>query len=149
MSLEIDEEDGGAGTAAAKVMSVSGSGKRVRYARQLMGRHNDTDVHVAATATATVAKDEGREALEAARRAVAAEANEAGETPLVAAAERGYLEVVMELLRHLDSKGVAAKNRPGYDALHVAAREGHHGEMTHLELSVAVCVSVCVLNLEL
>ncbi|KAM3333574.1 hypothetical protein ACQJBY_028577 [Aegilops geniculata] len=120
-------------------MSVSLSGKRGRYVRQVTGRHNDTDLHVAARAgdaaalrraldeaAVVVAVGEGGEQLEAVRRAVAAEANEAGETPLLAAAEKGHLEVVVELLRHLDSQGVAAKNRSGYDALHVAAREGHH-----------------------
>ncbi|KAI5020527.1 hypothetical protein ZWY2020_045415 [Hordeum vulgare] len=74
-----------------------------------------------------VAAGEPGEGLEAVRRAMAAEANEVGETPLLAAAEKGHLEVVVELLRHLDVQGVAAKNRSGYDALHVAAREAHHG----------------------
>lgn len=126
----------------AKVMSMSGSGKRGRYVRQVTGRHNDTDLHVAARAgdaaalryaledaAVVAATGEGGEELEAVRRAVAAEANEAGETPLVAAAERGHLEVVVELLRHLDAESIATKNRSGYDALHVAAREGHHGEI--------------------
>ncbi|KAK3165898.1 hypothetical protein QOZ80_1AG0039100 [Eleusine coracana subsp. coracana] len=144
MSPEIQEEcseDGASTTPSAgtvKVMSVSGSGKRGRYVRQVTGRHNDTDLHVAARggdaaavlcalgeAASAVAAGEGAEGLEAARRAVAAEPNQAGETPLVAAAERGHLEVVVELLRHLDDEGVAVKNRSGYDALHVAAREGH------------------------
>ncbi|KAM0825820.1 hypothetical protein ACQ4PT_069300 [Festuca glaucescens] len=140
MSVEIREE-GGAGTSggAAKAMSASLSGKRGRYVRQVTGRHNDTDLHVAARAgdvtalrralddaAVVVATGEGGEELEAVRRAVAAEANEAGETPLLAAAERGHLGAVVELLRHLDAEGVAAKNRSGYDALHVAAREGHH-----------------------
>jgi ankyrin repeat protein len=136
-------------------MSVSGSGKRGRYVRQVTGRHNDTDIHVAArggdaaalrralsvAAAAVAATGEGPEDLEAARRAVAAEPNEAGETPLVAAAERGHLEVVVELLRHLDAEGLAAKNRSGYDALHVAAREGRHGECQFFSaLSYSWCI---------
>jgi ankyrin repeat protein len=40
---------------------------------------------------------------------VAAEANEAGETPLLAAAERGHLEAVVELLQHLNAEGVASE----------------------------------------
>lgn len=139
----LGAEGGGSGAGMVKVMSMSGSGKRGRYVRQVTGRHNDTDLHVAARggdaaalrcaldeAAVAVATGEGGEELEAARRTVAAEANEAGETPLVAAAEKGHLEVVVELLRHLYAEGVAAKNRSGYDALHVAAREGHHGEMS-------------------
>jgi hypothetical protein len=150
-------EDGGASGArsATKVMSVSGSGKRGRYVRQVTGRHNDTDLHVAArggdaaalrralldAAAAVAATGEAPEDLEAARRAVAAEPNEAGETPLVAAAERGHLGVVVELLRHLDAEGLAAKNRSGYDALHVAAREGRHGEcLSFSALSYNSCI---------
>ena len=84
-----------------------------------------------------------------ARRAVVVEPNEAGETPLIAAAERGHLEVVLELLRHLDAEGVAAKNRSGYDALHVGAREGHHGETLCLILQLRfVCVLVEILSVE-
>ena len=123
--------------------------------RQVTGRHNDTDLHVAArggdaaalrralcvAAAAVAATVEGPEDLEAARRAVAAEPNEAGETPLVAAAERGHLEVVVELLRHLDAEGLSAKNRSGYDALHVAAREGRHGECQSFSaLSYSWCI---------
>ncbi|KAJ1286122.1 hypothetical protein BS78_03G328600 [Paspalum vaginatum] len=155
MSLKIHEEDGGAsGARPAKVMSVSGSGKRRRYVRQVTGRHNDTDLHVAArggdaaglrralreAASAVSVAAEGLEELEEARRAVAAEPNEAGETPLVVAAEKGHLEVVLELLRHLDAEGLAAKNRSGYDAMHVAAREGHHAvvqEMLHRDRMLA------------
>ena len=142
------------GARPAKVMSVSGSGKRGRYVRQVTGRHNDTDLHVAALggdaaalrralheAAAAVATGEGPEELEEARRAVAAEPNEAGETSLVAAAERGHLEVVVELLRHLDAEGLAAKNRSGYDALHVAAREGRHGELLPF---TALCYNSCI-----
>jgi hypothetical protein len=51
----------------------------------------------------------------------------------------------VELLRHLDAEGLTAKNRSGYDALHVAAREGRHGELLScypLERSVTIRVSV-------
>ena len=41
--------------------------------------------------------------LEAVRCDVAAEADEPEETPLLAAAERGQLKVVVELPRHLDA----------------------------------------------
>ena len=94
--------------------------------------HNGTDLHLAAREGDAAAL---RRALDEATRkgrgsaAAAAEADGTGETPLIAAAERGHLEVVVELLRHLDAQGLTAKNRAGYDALHVAAREGHHGEI--------------------
>ncbi|KAI5001798.1 hypothetical protein ZWY2020_026448 [Hordeum vulgare] len=48
--------------------------------------------------------------------------------PLLVAAEKGHLEVVVELLRHLDAHGGPRREEQvGYDALHVADREGHHG----------------------
>ncbi|KAI5001799.1 hypothetical protein ZWY2020_026449 [Hordeum vulgare] len=54
-------------------------------------------------AALVVAAGKVGEGLEAVRCAVAAEANEAGETPLLAAVEKGRLEVVVELLWHLDT----------------------------------------------
>ncbi|KAI4996569.1 hypothetical protein ZWY2020_051489 [Hordeum vulgare] len=77
-------------------------------------------------AALVVAAGEVGEGLEAVRCAVAAEANEAGETPLLAAVEKGRLEVVVELLRHLDAQGVAAEaNEAGKTPLLAAAEKGY------------------------
>ncbi|KAG0464609.1 hypothetical protein HPP92_018773 [Vanilla planifolia] len=51
--------------------------------------------------------------------------NEVGETALLWQ-QRRTLDVVVELLKYTDKEGVTRKNRSGFDALHVAAREGHH-----------------------
>ncbi|KAJ6803563.1 ankyrin repeat-containing protein ITN1-like [Iris pallida] len=59
------------------------------------------------------------------RSAVVNEVNEVGETALFVAADRGFLDVVVELLKYSDREGLRRKNRSGYDVLHVAAREGH------------------------
>ncbi|KAK1256903.1 Ankyrin repeat-containing protein [Acorus gramineus] len=64
------------------------------------------------------------------RLAVVSEVNEVGETPLFIAAERGHLALVEELLKWLDKEGVAKKNRSGFDALHIAVREGHKAGFT-------------------
>uniref|UniRef100_A0ACD5YAS1 Uncharacterized protein n=1 Tax=Avena sativa TaxID=4498 RepID=A0ACD5YAS1_AVESA len=126
MSLEIHEECGG-GSSRSDTQNLTptlGSGIQARH------WHNGTDLHLAARegdgealrrALDEAATDPTRKGGES-----AAAAAEAGETPLIAAAEKGHLEVVVELLRHLDAQGLAAKNRAGYDALHVAARQGHH-----------------------
>uniref|UniRef100_A0ACD5WRN0 Uncharacterized protein n=1 Tax=Avena sativa TaxID=4498 RepID=A0ACD5WRN0_AVESA len=116
MSLEIHEECGGGSRAGTQTL---GSGIQARH------RHNGTDLHLAA-------REGGGEALDEAatepttKGGESAAAAEAGETPLIAAAEKGHLEAVVELLRHVDAQGLTAKNRAGYDALHVAARQGHH-----------------------
>ncbi|OAY83930.1 Ankyrin repeat-containing protein [Ananas comosus] len=139
---------------AAPALVISNSGKRIehqqagrkkKYVKQVTGRHNDTELHVAARrgdaaavrrimegigAQVAAAAEEGAaveaeaEAAEI-REAVADETNEVGDTPLIAAAERGHLEVVVELLKYADGEGVSRKNRSGFDAFHMAAREGH------------------------
>lgn len=50
--------------------------------------------------------------------------NELGETDLFTAAERGYTEVVKELLPYTTKEGLCLKNRSGFDPLHIASREG-------------------------
>lgn len=59
------------------------------------------------------------------RAAVLNEPNEVGETALLIAAEKGFIDVVVELLNHSDKESLARKNKSGFDALHVAAKEGH------------------------
>ncbi|CAA6669350.1 unnamed protein product [Spirodela intermedia] len=59
------------------------------------------------------------------RAAVVSEVNERGETALMIAAEKGYLDAVEELLKDADRDSVARRSISGFDALHVAAKEGH------------------------
>lgn len=120
------------------------SGKK-KYVKQVTGRHNDTELHIAAkrgdlaavrqilreidaqmTGTASGA-DFDAEVAEI-RSAMVNEVNEVDETALFAAAERGFLDVVVELLKYSDRESIARKNRSEYDALHAAAKEGHKGE---------------------
>ncbi|TVU36745.1 hypothetical protein EJB05_18691, partial [Eragrostis curvula] len=127
---QYGEGDDRFGEREAGAVRAAGDGPAQRHRpprrRAGRGRRGGAPRAGRGAAAAAAAAVEGAEGLEEARRAVAAEPNQAGETPLVAAAERGHLEVVVELLRHLDDEGVAVKNRSGYDALHVAAREGQH-----------------------
>lgn len=53
--------------------------------------------------------------------------NELGETVLFTAAEKGFVSVVKELLPYTTSEGIRLKNRSGFDPLHIAASQGHHG----------------------
>ncbi|KAH0462865.1 hypothetical protein IEQ34_010440 [Dendrobium chrysotoxum] len=136
--------------AAAPALVLSNSGKRIdqaagkkKYVKQVTGRHNDTELHLAAqrgdvgavrqilsaidalmTGTSSGA-DFDAEVAEI-RSAIVNEVNEVGETALFVAAEKGHLDVVVELLKYTDKEGVTRKNRSGFDVLHVASREGHH-----------------------
>eukprot|EP00262_Sarcandra_glabra_P014640 TRINITY_DN431_c0_g2_i1.p1 TRINITY_DN431_c0_g2~~TRINITY_DN431_c0_g2_i1.p1 ORF type:complete len:584 (+),score=83.75 TRINITY_DN431_c0_g2_i1:178-1929(+) len=136
-------------TSTAPALVLSNSGKRIdqagkkKYVKQVTGRHNDTELHLAAqrgdlTAvkqilddidaqmTGTLSgKDFDTEVSEI-RSAVVNEVNELGETALYIAAEKGHLDVVNELLKHSSKETVSRKNRLGFDALHIAACEGRH-----------------------
>lgn len=137
--------------AAAPALVLSNSGKRIdqaagkkKYVKQVTGRHNDTELHLAAQRGDVAAVRQVLGAIDALmtgtssgadfdaevaeiRSAMVNEVNEVGETALFVAAEKGHLDVVIELLKYTDKEGATRKNRSGYDVLHVASREGHHG----------------------
>jgi ankyrin repeat protein len=112
-------------------------GSMSKYVRQVTGRHNDTELHVAArqgdvTAVRMILEGirdqaEREDDVPEIQLSVASERNGVGDTSLIVAAEKGFVEVVVELLRYLDRDGVVVKNRCGYDAFHVAVREGCQG----------------------
>ncbi|KAL1544177.1 ankyrin repeat-containing protein-like protein [Salvia divinorum] len=99
---------------------------RKKMVKQLTGKREDTALHSAARAGQIVAirsiidGSEGEEELSD----LLSKQNSAGETPLFVAAEYGYLEVVREMISHysLADAGIKAKN--GFDALHIAAKQG-------------------------
>ena len=59
--------------------------------------------------------------------AVVNEVNELGETALFTAADKGYVDILKELLKYSSTETVTKKNRSGFDPLHIAASQGHHG----------------------
>ncbi|THU51705.1 hypothetical protein C4D60_Mb06t33870 [Musa balbisiana] len=134
--------------AASPSLVLSNSGKRMdpsgkkKYVKQVTGRHNDTELHLAAhrgdlaavrqilgeidaqmTGTAMGA-DFDAEVAEI-RAAVVNDVNEEDETALFTAAQKGFLDVVVELLKFTDRESLTRKNRSGFDVFHIAAREGH------------------------
>ncbi|XP_073016886.1 ankyrin repeat-containing protein ITN1-like [Primulina eburnea] len=134
---------------SGKALVLSNSGKRIdqsgkkKYVKQVTGRHNDTELHLAAQRGDVVAvreilgeiNEQMLKTLSAAefdaevaeiRAAVVNEVNELGETALFKAAEKGSIEVVKELLPYSTKEGIRAKNKSGFDPLHVAANQGHH-----------------------
>lgn len=141
-----------AAAAAAPVLVLSNSGKRMdqagrkKYVKQVTGRHNDTELHLAAQrgdleavrqiiaeidAQMTGTGEEFDSEVAEIRAAIVNEANEMEATALLIAAEKGFLDIVVELLKHSDKDSLTRKNKSGFDALHVAAREGHRGEHHH------------------
>lgn len=138
-----------ASTAPALVLSNSGkridqAGKK-KYVKQVTGRHNDTELHLAAQRgdlaavkqvlddinsqmVGTLSGTDFDAEVAEVRAAVVNEINELGETALYTAAEKGHLDVVQELLKYSNKDCVMKKNRSGFDALHIAASQGHHGK---------------------
>lgn len=138
-------------SATAPALVLSNSGKRIdqagrkKYVKQVTGRHNDTELHLAAQRGDLAAvkqildvidtqmagtfsgADLDQEVAEI-RASVVNEVNELGETALYTAADKGHLDVVIELLKYSNKEVLAKKNRSGFDPLHIAASQGHHGK---------------------
>ncbi|XP_061973683.1 ankyrin repeat-containing protein ITN1-like [Populus nigra] len=135
-------------TSTAPALVLSNSGKRIdqagkkKYVKQVTGRHNDTELHLAAQRgnlddvqrilndiskmMGTSSGDDFDAEVAEIRASVVNEVNELGETALFTAADKGHLEVVKELLQYSNKEGLTRKNRSGYDSLHIAAVQGHH-----------------------
>ncbi|KAL4324056.1 hypothetical protein GQ457_11G007570 [Hibiscus cannabinus] len=129
---------------SGKSLAGSSSGKRFdkMYVKQVTGRHNDTELHLAAQRgdveaireileeidaqmTGTLSGAEFDAEVAEIRSAVVNEVNYLGETALFTAAEKGHLDVVKELLKYTTKEGIALKNQSGFDPLHIAANRGH------------------------
>lgn len=54
--------------------------------------------------------------------------NNSGETALYVAAENGHLDIVKELIRYHDIGLASLKARNGFDAFHIAAKNGNLGK---------------------
>uniref|UniRef100_A0ACD5X3Q3 Uncharacterized protein n=1 Tax=Avena sativa TaxID=4498 RepID=A0ACD5X3Q3_AVESA len=145
-SKRMDHSPSPSPKAVPPVLVLSNSGKRMdqagrkKYVKQVTGRHNDTELHLAAQrgdldavrqiiaeidAQMTGTGEEFDSDVAEIRAAVVNEANEVEETALLIAAEKGFIDIVLELLKHSDKDSLARKNKSGFDALHVAAKEGH------------------------
>ncbi|KAJ6322849.1 hypothetical protein OIU77_012651 [Salix suchowensis] len=136
-------------TSTAPALVLSNSGKRIdqagkkKYVKQVTGRHNDTELHLAAQRgnladvqrilddinsqmVGTLSGADFDAEVAEIRSSVVNEVNELGENALFTAADKGHLEVVKELLKYSNKDCLTRKNRSGYDPLHIAAVQGHH-----------------------
>lgn len=113
--------------------------------KQVTGRHNDTELHLAAqrgdlAAVKQILEDinsqmvgslsdsDFEQEVAEIRASLVNEANELGETSLFTAAEKGHIDVVKELLKYANKETLVKKNRSLFDPLHIAASQGHHGD---------------------
>ncbi|KAK6244818.1 hypothetical protein QUC31_011227 [Theobroma cacao] len=145
---------------SGKFLAGSNSGKRFdkkKYVKQVTGRHNDTELHLAAQRgdvgavrqilaeidaqmMGTLSGAEFDAEVAEIRLAVVNEVNQLGETAMFTAAEKGHLDVVMELLQYTTKEGISLKNRSGFDPLHTAANQGHEDQshvLIHDKLTIA------------
>lgn len=96
--------------------------------KQLTGKRDDTPLHSAARSGNLATFKEalsGKCPEELAE--LLSKQNNAGETPLYVAAEYGYVDVVAEIIKYHDVAIASMRAKNGYDALHIAARQGDVG----------------------
>ncbi|KAG5253123.1 hypothetical protein OIU77_017633 [Salix suchowensis] len=101
--------------------------RQKKMTKQLTGKRDDTPLHA-------VARDGNLELVmemiadnlgEAAELALLfSKQNQAGETALYVASERGHVDIVKELIKYYDSGLASLRARNGYDAFHIAAKQG-------------------------
>lgn len=101
---------------------------RKKMTKQLTGKRDDTALHSAARegnlkAIIELFTSRG----EAELKELLEKQNQAGETGLYVAAEYGYFDVVREMIKYYDLADAGIKAKNGFDALHIAAKQGDLG----------------------
>lgn len=104
-----------------------------RKSKASPGKRGDTLLHLAARAgnLAGIQKillDCDEEQL----KDLISKQNQDGETALYVAAERGFVEVVREILKASDLQSASIKAKNSFDAFHISAKEGHCEVMKEL-----------------
>ncbi|KAJ6848295.1 ankyrin repeat-containing protein-like [Iris pallida] len=97
-----------------------------RRSKDSPGKKGDTVLHLAARAGSSahvqkVLSDCHEDEL----KDLVSSQNQDGETALYVAAERGFVEVVREILKVSDVQSAAIKASNSFDAFHIAAKHGH------------------------
>ncbi|XP_068637610.1 ankyrin repeat-containing protein At5g02620 [Aristolochia californica] len=106
-------------------METQPSFRRKKMTKQLTGKRDDTPLHGAARAGNLKAiLDVLTETEEAELKELLSKQNQSGETPLYVAADYGYADLVCEMIKYHDLTTASMKAKNGYDAFHIAARQG-------------------------
>ncbi|XP_023532209.1 ankyrin repeat-containing protein At5g02620-like isoform X1 [Cucurbita pepo subsp. pepo] len=120
---------------------------RKKMTKQLTGKRDDTPLHTAARAGNLMAAMELlTKADEIELRELLAKQNHSGETALYVAAEYGYVDMVREMLKYYDLADAEIKARNGFDAFHIATKQGYLEILrvlmeVHPELAMTVDIS--------
>lgn len=120
---------------------------RKKMTKQLTGKRDDSPLHSAARAGNIMAiRDIIDDAAEEELTELLSKENWAGETALFVAAEYGYYELVRELIEFYDLPAAGIKAKNGFDALHIAAKQGDLEVVkvlmeAHPELSMTVDIA--------
>ncbi|XP_010253368.1 PREDICTED: ankyrin repeat-containing protein At5g02620-like [Nelumbo nucifera] len=96
-----------------------------KMTKQLTGKREDTPLHSAAReghldAVKEILSGTGDDEL----KGLLSKQNQSGETALYAAAEYGHVDVVEEMIKYYDIVSASIKAKNGYDAFHIAAKQG-------------------------
>ena len=105
---------------------------RKKMVKQVTGKRDDTPLHTAARAgnIHTIINLLGDCYSEEEFISLLSKQNYAGETPLYVAAEYGYVDLVRLLIDQCDIATASIKANNGFDALHIAAKQGDLGNIS-------------------
>lgn len=101
---------------------------RKKMAKQLTGKRDDTPLHSAArSGNLALVMEILSNAEDSELRELLSRQNQSGETALYVAAEYGYVLLVQEMIKYYDIFAAGIKARNGFDAFHIAAKQGDLG----------------------
>ncbi|GMI74353.1 hypothetical protein like AT1G07710 [Hibiscus trionum] len=99
--------------------------RRKKMTKQLTGKRDDTPLHAAARAGNLAAVSEIlKNTEEDELKELLPKQNSSGETALYVVAEYGYVDLVEEMIKYYDLADAGIKARNGFDAFHIAAKQG-------------------------
>ncbi|XP_057970499.1 ankyrin repeat-containing protein At5g02620-like [Malania oleifera] len=99
--------------------------RRKKITKQLTGKRDDTPLHSAARAgNLEAALELFSNSGDVALKELLSKQNQAGETALYVAAEYGYVDLVSEMIKHYDIESAGIRACNGFDAFHIAAKQG-------------------------
>ncbi|KAK9289559.1 hypothetical protein L1049_007715 [Liquidambar formosana] len=102
--------------------------RRKKITKQLTGKREDSPLHLAARAgNLELALEILSNIGDVELKELLSKQNQSGETALYVAAEYGFVDLVREMIKYYDIGSAGIKARNGYDAFHIAAKQGDLG----------------------
>lgn len=99
-----------------------------KMTKQLTAKREDAPLHLAARAgNLGLVREIISNCGDAELNEVLMKQNHSGETALYAAAECGHVDLAKEMMKYYDVGLAGIKARNGYDAFHIASKQGHIG----------------------